>query len=468
MVKHDERLHTARGVALEALCRVDEEGAYANLALGALLGGSRLSPRDRAFATELTYGTLRWRGRLDWVLSHFVKRSLASQHPRVRNLLRLVAYQHLYLDSVPAAAVCSEAVEMAKRHRATQHAAAFVNAVCRAIGTKGKSLPEPDPVACWVTALAIQTSHPKWLVERLENQYGRERTAGFLLANNAPAPTVVRANRLRCSTAELLARFASEAEGVEAAPSPVVPGALRLSGVPGVANLRSFQDGWFTPQDESSQLVAPVVDPRPGECVWDVCSAPGSKATHLAELMEDRGRVFATDLRPARVELIERACERLGLRSVVAKVGDARQPTGEPGSADRVLVDAPCSGSGVLRRRPDLRWQRRPGDLADLIPLQRSILQGAAALVRPGGTLVYSTCSVDAEENEENVAWFLQAHPTFSPSDFAKCLPPALWDSLDPQRQRRVRSGALQLWPDLDDTDGFFIARFVRGPEHRV
>lgn len=451
---------SARAVALTALYRVDHKGAYVNLALAELLEGAKLDARDRAFATELTYGTLRWRGRIDWVLSHFVRRPMSSQHPYVRNLLRLGVYQLLFLSNVPSAAAVSEAVSLAKGHRAMRHAASFVNAVLRKVATEGRGLTLPSAEDDPVVALSVDTSHPEWMVRRWTEQYGTDLVRPFMLANNEPAPLSGRANLLRCSVEGLVARL--HEEGVPATPSPTLPTGVRLAGAPGLAGLPSFRDGWFTAQDEGSQVVAWAVDPQPGETVWDLCSAPGTKTTHLAELMGDEGCVMAVDIHGERLRLVEEGCKRLGLRSIRILEGDARTPPGEPGSADRVLVDAPCSGVGVLRRRPDLRWHRQEHDMADLVALQREILIGASRLVRSGGVLVYSTCSVDWDENEGNMRWFLQECPAFRLDSLEPVLPATLLDTLSTERLETTRKGYLQLWPHLDGTDGFFIARFVR------
>lgn len=454
------RLTSARAVALTALYRVDHEGAYVNLVLGELLDQAELPARDRAFATELAYGTLRWRGRIDWVLSHFVRRSLASQHPYVRNILRLGAYQLLFLPNVPAAGAVNESVRLAKGHKAARHAAPFVNAVLRKVAREGIGLAPPSVADDEAAALSVETSHPEWMVRRWLGQYGPDVVRPLLLANNEPAPLSVRVNTLRASVETLLARL--DREGVQAQPSPVLPGSVRLEGAPGLASIASFRDGWFTAQDEGSQVVAYAVDPRPGETVWDMCSAPGTKTTHMAELMGDEGRIVAVDIHAERLRLVDEGCKRLGLGSVRTVQGDAREPVGPPGSADKVLVDAPCSGTGVLRRRPDLRWHRRESDFDELIQLQRSILLGSSALVKSGGVLVYSTCSVDMEENLGNVRWFLRECPDFRLDSLESVLPASLLATFTPERMETVRAGYVQLWPHLDGTDGFFIARLIR------
>lgn len=450
---------TPRAVALTALCRV-EKGAYANLVLSELFEQTELPARDRAFATELVYGTLRWRGKVDWVLGHFVKRSLASQHPIIRNLLRMSVYQLLFLPNIPDPVVGNEAVQLAKGEPAARHATSFVNAVIRKVAARGRSLAEPSYEKDPVLALSVTTSHPEWMIRRWIGQYGAEFVKDFLRANNEPAPLCARVNTLRTDVTSLIALL--EAQGIQAAPSQLLPTGIRIEGAPGIGNIPAFQAGLFTAQDEGSQLIGYAVDPQPGDVVYDVCSAPGTKSTHMAELMGDKGRIIASDVHPGRLRLVEEGCKRLGIGSVTALVADARSPKGQPGSADRVLIDAPCSGVGVLRRRPDLRWHRREEDFDDLVKLQQDILLGTSTLVRPGGILVYSTCSVDYEENQRNIAWFLAKRPDFRPDSLIPVLPQALVEGLDPERRRRAELGQLQLWPHLDGTDGFFIARLLR------
>lgn len=454
-----KRLQSAREVALEALCRVERDKAYANLILGHLLDENRLEPRDRALATELTYGTLRRRSYLDWLLGKFVRRPLAGQHPVLRNLLRLAAYQLIDLG-IPAHAVCAESVRIARGHPAVRHAAGFVNAVCRSLAREGHAVAPPRREEGLIPYLAVTTSHPEWLLQRWVDQYGEETAERYAQANQQPAPTVLRVNRRRTTPADL--QIDLEEEGVTVSPSPILPGALRIEGSRGIENLRAFRSGLCTAQDEGSQLVTWVLDPQPGAVVADVCSAPGSKTTHIAEWMDDTGTIWAFDLHPHRLALVEEACRRLGLSSVRTRVGDARRLGEELEACDAILVDAPCTGTGVLRRRPDLRWTRSPQELPELIRLQREILAGVAEHVRPGGILVYSTCSVDADENTGNMHWFLQHRGDYALEPFFDRLPPALVATLTPEQRETAQRGYLQLWPHLNQTDGFFIVRFRR------
>lgn len=446
----------ARELALRALHRVETGDAYASLALEDLFRRHPADRRERALATELTFGVLRRRNTLDFLLERFTRRPLADLTPWIRNDLRLGAYQIRHLERVPPAAAIDEAVTLARRfgHAGT---AGLVNAVLRAFAAGHAAVTFPDAAADPVSHLALVHSHPEWLVRRWLGRYGLDATRAFLEYDNAAPPRVVRANALRATPGALRARL--EAEGVTAEPGRYLPEALILTGHPALEDLPAFRDGWFQVQDESSMLAARVVDPRPGETVIDLAAAPGGKATHLAERMGDRGRVIANDLHPGRLALVEENCRRLGITCVEATAGDGRAlPDRFAGAADRVLLDAPCSGLGVLNRRPDARWRRREGSIRELAALQRDLLAAAGRLVRPGGVLVYSTCTVEPEENDGVCDAFLAEHPHFTPETLEPFLPPPLATA------DRGASGRLQLLPFRHGVDGFFIARFRRRP----
>lgn len=451
------RSPTARAVALQALKKIDAEGAYANLALDEALGRSRLEPRDRALATELVYGVTRRRGTLDWAIGQVSSRPVAEMNPWVRNILRQAAYQLMYLTRIPRPAVTHEAVELAKRH-GHQGVANFVNGVLRALIRKLPELRYPDPAADLAGYLALAESAPRWLVEAWLERFGPEEAQALLAAINAVPPLTVRANRLKIARADLAARL--RGEGIEAAPTRWSPDGLVLTGVSSATaldRLGLFQAGLFTVQDESSMLVAPVLAPQPGWTVLDVAAAPGGKATHLAELMGDRGRVIAVDIHPHKVDLIEASARRLGLRSVEAVCADGRRVGALfAGRADAVLCDLPCSGLGTLARRPDARWRKRPEEIGALAAIQAEMLDAAAAAVAPGGVLVYSTCTIARAENEEMVDRFLASHPEFAPEGLAPFLPEGL------RGEPGVAEGRLQLLPHRHGTDGFFIARLRR------
>jgi 16S rRNA (cytosine967-C5)-methyltransferase len=408
-------------------------------ALDLQLRRARLSAPDRSLATELVYGVTRRRLSLD----HEIDRLTAGRRleAALRAALRLGLYQLRHLGRVPSYAVLNETVELARRY-GHEGTARLANAVLRRALAEGP--PEPP-------SLAVASSHPEWLVRRWVERLGEEEARALLEADNAVPPAAVRVNRLRTSP-EALAR-ALAAEGAKVRPGRWCPEALHVVSGPPPSELKAFRRGMFTIQGEASMLAALALDPRPGELVLDVAAAPGGKATHVAERMGDRGQVVANEVEPRRARQVEAAVRRLGLRSVAIRQGDARTlPEAFAGRCDRVLADLPCSGLGVLARRPDLRWRKVEPDLPRLGALQAELLDAAAACVRPGGALLFSTCSTEPEEGEEVVRAFLAGHPEFEASPLGPRLPPGL-DGAGP---------TLRLWPHRHGTDGFFLARFER------
>ncbi|HHY92285.1 MAG TPA: 16S rRNA (cytosine(967)-C(5))-methyltransferase RsmB, partial [Firmicutes bacterium] len=354
---------------------------------------------------------------------------------------------------IPPAAVCYTAVEQAKE---VGHAggARFVNAVLRRLARERDQLEFPDLATDPVRHIALKYSHPEWLVARWLARLGPEETIHLCQADNEPGPLTLRTNTVRISRNELADYFTER--GFAVGHFLYAPEALHLKGAGEVERLPGFAEGLFTVQDESSMLAAHALAPHPGERVLDACAGPGGKTTHLAELMGNKGELKALDVHPHKVELIRTAAARLGLGVIHAQAGDARElPASYREHFDRVLVDAPCSGTGVLRRRPDLRWHKSPEEIASLPALQLSILEGAAQAVVPGGSLVYSTCSLEPEENLDVVTAFLKRNPAFVLDD----LTPYLGERLS---EPTLRQGFLQLYPHRHQVDGFFLARLRR------
>ena len=429
--------------------RTETTDAYADRLLEALTDRAELDPRDRGLATELVLGTLRWQRRLDWMLARASRRPLEDLTPWVRALLRLTAYQVAFLDRIPPWSAVHEAVELAKRRRSAG-ATAFVNGVLRAIASEPRPWPDPtsaDPVE----ALALRTSHPTWLVERWWTRYGPAETEALALAMNVAPSVVVRANTLRMPVADVAA--ALRTAGVGAAATRFAPEGLSLERAGDLRQVGPLREGSATVQDEAAILVGHALGPCPGETVADVCAAPGTKTTHLAALMANRGRIVAADPHPGRLGLLREACARLGATIVEPRLAEARALAGALGpTCDRVLVDAPCSNLGVLRRNPDGKWRRRPGDFATLVPAQAGILEAAAELVRPGGVLVYATCSLEPEENEAVVAGLRARRPDFLPDP----LPPAV------PAPCRIAPDILRMTPHRHGSDGFTAHRLRR------
>lgn len=450
-----------REAALAVLTRVDRDGAYSGLELNRALAKAGLSKPDAALATEIVYGTIQRLKTIDFVLAGKVKGWPDKIESWVRSLLRLSYYQLCWLDRVPAHAVVDEAVRIAKR-RGHAGIAGLVNGVLRGLLRDGVKPVLPAGLS-EAERIALAHSYPRWLVERWLAAYGAARTESLCAAGNEPPHASARVNRLRADRGRLLAEMAEA--GLDVRPSPLSPDGIVAVRSGNLAATPWYRDGMLTVQDESSMLVAAVADPRPGMRVLDCCAAPGGKTTHLAERMGDSGEVFANDIHAHKEALIAQQAERLGLASIRTVVSDALELPSRfaAGSMDVVLLDVPCSGLGVIRRKPEIKWNKRPEDIAELAALQRSLLERVSALVRPGGTLVYSTCTIAKEENEETVRRFLANAPGFSldpgwPEEAARPLREAgvLTDGFE---------GMLQLLPDQFGSDGFFIARLRRSED---
>jgi 16S rRNA (cytosine967-C5)-methyltransferase len=453
-----ETARTAREVALEVLHRVDADRAWSGTLLRRLLWRARLTPADGALVTELTYGTLRHQAAVDWALSRFTRTPLEELPSRIRAVLRLGAYQILFLSRIPPSAAVWEAVELAK-HVGHAGTARLVNAVLRRLAAAPPDLPDDRGT---VAGIALRYSHPAWLVARWAERFGVAETRALCEANNRTPPSAIRLNTLRGTTEEVAARLAEM--GIETRPSAFLPEGRRITAGPPGARQQAYDAGWYAPQDEGSMLVALLVSPRPGETVIDTCAAPGGKTTHMAALMENRGRLVACDVRPEKLLAVSRQCARLGVTIVETRDLDAVRVGAEyPDAADRVLVDAPCSGLGVVRRRPEIKWRLRPEHLAPLAARQRRLLWGAAGAVRRGGVLVYSVCTCEPEEGPAVVEAFLAEHREFAPLVIAGW-PPGAGARGDGARDRVVfaPAGAAFLYPHRTDTDGFFVAALRR------
>lgn len=439
----------AREAALKVLYEVNEKGAYSNIALNRQLESGNLQGVDRAFVTELVYGVLKWKLTIDRTIQKFSSIRLKKISPWILNILRLGVYQLLYTSKVPESAACNESVRLAARHG---HSASsgFVNAVLRNIARNRGNLKLTDD-SNRAEYLSVKYSHPEWMVDKFMKLFGDEFTESLLDADNGIPDFSVRVNSLK-TTAEQLVNGLALA-GIEAVRGKFGGEALILRNPSSVTRLEGFKKGLFTVQDESSMLVGHVLDPRPGEFVIDACSAPGGKATHIAELMENRGTVLARDVFEHKVKLIEDTAVRLGINIIRAEVYDSTIP--DPvyaGRADRILLDAPCTGLGILRRKPDIRWSRDIEDGKAITELQLRLINAAASCLKPGGILVYSTCTILPEENGQLVLRFLSENSAFSLDDITPYIPAGLAEYVKDR-------GMLQLYPNRDGVDGFFIAR---------
>lgn len=438
----------ARAVAARVLERVEDDDAWADLALDAELAREPLAARDIGLATELVYGTLRWQRYLDWVLGPHSRKKLGLLDTRVRVVLRMTAYQIVFLERVPPFAAVNDAVTLARGRR--PGLAEYTNAVLRSFARRGAREREPAPPRDPLDALATRCSFPTWLAARWVERYGAAEAETLMRAMNERPPLTLRVNTLKTTRAALAERLRADT-GLAVRETAYAPEGLIVDRGGAPAAWAAFAEGAFLVQDEASMLVARLLAPQPGQTVADVCAAPGTKSTHLAQLMEDRGRVLAFDPQPARLARVAEVARRLGTASIRTTGGTAEALAAEwPDACDGVLVDAPCSNLGVLRRNPEVKWRRRAEDIPASAARQRAIVIAAATMVKPGGRLVYATCSLEPEENEEVARALLSARPDFrldAPADF-----PLPLDA----------DGVLRCRPHLHGTDGFTVARFRR------
>ena len=437
---------SARDTALRVLSAGRTASAWADASLKAQLRRDGLTGADAALATRIVYGVLQNRALLDFYLGAYCSQKLSRLQPPLADILRIGAYQILFLDKVPDRAAVNESVELAKKN-GRGAASGLVNAVLRKLSLNKAQLPA-IPERDETQALSIRYSHPKWLVRRLLALLGREEAEAFLAADNAVAPLTVQVNTLRTTAAALTARLADA--GVTAAAHPWVPDCLELTGSGDLTELDAFWEGLFFVQDPAAKLVSLIAAPQKGGRVIDVCAAPGGKSFGAAVAMGDEGEILACDLHENKLKRIEEGAARLGLKSIQTFAADGTVFRPEwADSADTVLVDAPCSGLGIIRKKPDVRY-KSPDDLFTLTVAQAAILENAARYVRPGGVLLYSTCTILPEENGQVVDGFLAGHPDFSRETFA--LPAPVGE----------QPGELTLWPHRHGTDGFYICRLRR------
>lgn len=450
IASNEKRRKGVRQLASEILFKVDTRKAYADVLLDHSLKDAALSDRDRALLTELAYGTLRWRGKIDARLNLYLRSSLEDTDPFIRNILRVAFYQLIFLDKIPDYAAVNEAVRLAKAHGGDK-VAGFVNAVLRSFLREKDRAAEPQRSNNWQASLAIEHSHPQWLVEKWLDYFGCDETVALIKANNEIAPLVLRVNSCRSSRKALLALLSKS--GVSAVATRWSPVGISVKSSSPVNQLPGFQEGLFQVQGEASQLVSYLLSPEKGERVLDACAAPGGKTTHIAELMADTGELIALDKSEKGIEKIRENVARLGLASVCAAKTDVslRLPVEFRSPYDRILVDAPCSGLGTLRSHPEIKWHRNETDIKRLSHLQENIVDRVVHYLKPGGVLVYSTCTLNKDENENIIEDFLEHHKEFVVDDASGYLPG--------DASSLVRGSHYMTLPHRHNTDGFFAAR---------
>ena len=446
----------SRRIAFSVLNRLEESNAFPERLLQKAFEESPgLIQKDRALATELVYGVLRWRGRLDWVIGRLSRTPLHKIDLFVLNALRLGIYQILFLSRIPESAAVNESVELSKA-RAPSWVVRFVNGVMRAAARQAREMPLPGYDEDPVRALAVRESHPSWLVQRWIKRFGVDETRKLCQANNQVPPLTVRANTLKVSRQTLLSALTEHAREVVA--TAHAPHGISLRGLKHpISHIPCFKKGWFQVQDEASQLVTHLLDPKPGENVLDACAGFGGKTSHIAQLMKDQGKVRAMDNQSWKLEQLQAAMARLGISAVSSWHHDlsGAMPGELNRTFDRVLLDAPCSGLGVLRRNPDAKWKKKETDLTGLQARQRRFLETLAPLVKQGGCLVYAVCSLEPEEGEQVVQNFLAHEAEFVVDHRVNAQwhgDEALLDS----------AGFFRSCPHVHDTDGFFAVPLKR------
>ena len=426
-----------RELILGILLEVTRDGAYSHVALRNVLTKYQyLDKRERAFITRVTEGTLERMIEIDYILNQFSKVKVDKMKPVIRCILQSSVYQLKYMDAVPNSAVCNEAVKLASK-KGFHNLKGYVNGVLRNISRNLDQVVYPDK-SDFVQYLSVRYSMPVWILKQWLSAYDAETVETMLEDFLKEKPTTVRCNLNQCTVAELTESLRKE--GVEVQTHPRLSYALSISGYDYLANLESYRKGMFYIQDISSMLVTETADPKAGDYVIDVCAAPGGKALHMAEKLDGTGHVEARDLTDYKVNLIQENILRTGITNVSAVKQDATEADAASlEKADIVIADLPCSGLGVLGKKTDLKYKMTEAIQRELVALQRSILSNVQSFVKPGGTLVYSTCTIHKGENEENVAWFLEQFPNFA-----------------------LEGEARQLLPGVDASDGFFIAKFKR------
>ncbi len=440
-----KKIHNPRLLAVVTLNELEEKGDFLREVLDFHSRQNDLSSLDQGLYTELVYGTVRMRRNLDYVISLFSSRPLEKISPSVLNVLRSAVYQILYLDRVPDRAAVNEAVKLA-RFFGHEGLAKFSNGLLRQIARRLGEITYPDPRSDLALHLGLKYSFPSWIIEHWVDWLGKEETEALCQALNETPKLTIRINTLKTSQADL--RRYLEEQGIQSLPGKLAPDVLEVHPAHLVVKDPALAKGMYYVQDESSALAAHALQVEAGQVVYDLCSAPGGKTTHLAQLMKNQGEILAFDVSERRLQLVEENAKRLGVSVIKAKIGDARENLSLP-TVPRVLVDAPCSGLGTMGHRPDIRWRKSPEDIVQLAALQKEILGAAANYVSPGGYLLYSTCTLTKDENQDVAKWFLQHNPDFEGASFPDWFPLS-------EEERWMHT----FFPHRDGLDGFFLAVF--------
>ncbi len=436
-----------RGLAVKILNRVERTDAYLEKLLDNEMRNSELSGQDKALLYEIVHGVIRWMGRLDWVLNGFYKGQFSKAIPNLKNGLRVALYQIMFLDRIPDHAIVNEAVEFVKRLQG-QKPADLTNAILRNIIRSKNAIRYPDPEEDLVGYLCTYYSHPSWMVKRYLERFGREATERLLAANNDKPFLTLKLNTLKTNPDEF-ARLLT-AVNLKFIQGKYLPEFFKLQNLTNITAWEYYSKGYFNVQDEGAGLACRLLDPKPGMRVLDLCAAPGGKSSYLASLIKDEGEIVALDRYESRLMLMRKNLERLGIKSVKTMEINALEYKSQP--FDRVLADVPCLGSGTLSKKPDIKWKKDLLDLRKITDIQYELLEKASSLIKPGGVIVYSTCSIEPEENFGVVKRFLDSHPQFILKDASGEFSHELLDE----------NNCIQTLPHIHRMDGAFAARLVR------
>lgn len=439
-----------RGLATKILTRIERTDAYLDKLLDSEMNNSDLNPMDKRLLNELVHGVLRNQTKLDWVLTGFYHGQFNKVVPNVRNALRIALYQLLFLTRIPHHASVNEAVEFIKKYRG-QRLADTMNGLLRNIARNVENIRYPLPENDELQYLSVVYSHPPWIVRRWRERFDFATTEALLKANNIRPFLTLRFNSLKTNFEQLVEELGQL--GVDYRQCHFMTDYLTVRNLPNLRQTKLFNEGFFTIQDESAGLVGKLLAPQPGETVIDLCSAPGGKAIHAAEMMKNTGRVIAVDRYGMRLNFVKKSADRCGITIIETIEGNAAEL--ELPQADKVIADVPCSGLGVLSKKPDIKWKREAEDIGKLTAIQRSILENAARMVRPGGVLVYSTCTIEPDENCDIIREFLSRHDEFAIDPAQTYLPHQVVSS----------AGFLETLPHRHRMDGAFAARLVKKPE---
>lgn len=425
----------ARKVILDILNQVDQ-GAYVNILMQEIYKLDDLSDLDRNFISKVVYGVLEQRIYLDYIVRHFSSVRLKKIEPSILNILRMSAYQYMFLDKTPDSAVVNESVKLAKK--ASHRHSGFVNALLRNMMREENPVPLPDIKKSKIQHYSVKYAHPEWMVERFFKNFGEDFSVELMIANNKTPYISLRVNTLFINREDLMTKF--EAMGINCKISDIVDDGVIVEEGKQLMLLNNplFKEGLFTIQDESSMKVIEVLNPQKGEQILDMCSAPGGKCTHIAQKLAGEGKVVACDISPQKIAIVKENLNRLKIEGVETIINDGTVLNEAfVGKFDRVLLDAPCSGLGIIRRKPDIKYNRQPSDASELQTIQLQMINNASEYIKSGGRLVYSTCTIGGIENDEVIRKFLKEHDNF-------------------EIEKINDEDAMKLYPHVDGTDGFY------------